>query len=56
VGRHEPDGRPRQRPGPNKGFDGKGNREAYYLAAESTINETRHACSQGTAPAGARCG
>jgi hypothetical protein len=29
-------------PGPNKGYDGKGNREAYYIAAESAINEQRH--------------
>ena len=41
-------------PGPNAGFDGKGNREAYYLAAESTINEARHSVLEGTAPAGAQ--
>jgi hypothetical protein len=41
-------------PGPNKGFDGQGNREAYYLAAESTINEARHSVLEGTAPAGTR--
>ena len=41
-------------PGPNAGFDGKGNREAYYLAAESTINEARHSILEGTAPAGTR--
>ena len=29
-------------PGPNKGYDGKGNREAYYIAAESAINTQRH--------------
>ena len=38
---------------PNAGFDGKGNREAYYLAAESTLNEQRHSVLEGTAPAGA---
>lgn len=36
------------------GYDGKGNREAYYLAAESTIDEARHSVLEGTAPAGAR--
>ena len=41
-------------PGPNAGFDGQGNREAYYLAAESTINEARHSVLEGTAPAGTR--
>ena len=41
-------------PGPNAGFDGKGNREAYYLAAESAINEARHSVLEGTAPAGTR--
>ncbi|HWT91535.1 MAG TPA: M14 family zinc carboxypeptidase [Solirubrobacteraceae bacterium] len=40
-------------PGPDKGYDGKGNREAYYLAAESAIDETRHSILQGEAPAGA---
>ena len=38
---------------PNAGFDGKGNREAYYLAAESALNEQRHSVLEGTAPAGA---
>ncbi len=38
---------------PNAGFDGKGNREAYYLAAESAIDEQRHSVLEGTAPAGA---
>lgn len=41
-------------PGPNAGFDGQGNREAYYIAAESTINEQRHSVLEGTGPAGAR--
>jgi hypothetical protein len=41
-------------PGPNKGFDGQGNREAYYIAAESTINEARHSVIEGSAPAGAK--
>ena len=41
-------------PGPTAGFDGKGNREAYYLAAESTIDEARHSVLEGTAPAGTR--
>ncbi len=41
-------------PGPNAGFNGQGNREAYYLAAESTINEARHSVLEGTAPAGTR--
>ena len=31
---------------------GHGNREAYYLAAESTLDETRHSIIAGTAPAG----
>ena len=35
-------------PGPNAGFDGKGNREAYYLAAESTIDEARHSVLEGS--------
>ena len=38
---------------PNAGFDGKGNREAYYIAAESTLNEQRHSVLEGSAPAGA---
>src|SRR4051794_29377217 len=41
-------------PGPNKGYDGKGNREAFYLAAESTLDPTRHGILDGTAPAGMR--
>ncbi len=40
-------------PGANAGFDGKGNREAYYIAAESTLNEQRHSVLEGSAPAGA---
>ena len=36
------------------GYDGKGNREAFYLAAESTIDEARHSVLEGTAPVGAR--
>ncbi|MDA0168233.1 M14 family zinc carboxypeptidase [Solirubrobacter taibaiensis] len=36
------------------GYDGKGNREAFYLAAESTIDEARHSVLKGSAPAGAR--
>ena len=31
---------------------GHGNREAYYLAAESTLDEARHSVIEGTAPAG----
>jgi zinc carboxypeptidase len=42
-----------QDPGPNAGYDGKGNREAYYLAAESAINSERHSIIKGKAPAGA---
>ena len=38
---------------PERDFDGKGNREAYYLAAESALNEQRHSVLEGTAPAGA---
>ena len=34
-------------PGPNKGYDGKGNREAYYIAAESALNEQRHSVLEG---------
>ena len=34
-------------------FDGKGNREAYFVAAESTLNEARHSVIEGEAPAGA---
>ena len=40
-------------PGPDAGFDGQGNREAYYIAAESTLNEQRHSVLAGSAPAGA---
>jgi hypothetical protein len=39
-------------PGANHGYDGKGNREAYYIAAESTIDEARHSIIEGSAPAG----
>ena len=39
-------------PGPNKGYDGKGNREAYYIAAESAINEKRHSVLTGTVTPG----
>ena len=39
-------------PGPNKGYDGKGNREAYYIAAESTLNEQRHSVLEGSVPPG----
>ena len=39
--------------GTQPGFDGKGNREAYYIAAESTLNEERHSVIEGEAPAGA---
>jgi murein tripeptide amidase MpaA len=35
-----------------KNFDGKGNREAYYIAAESTINEERHSILRGRAEPG----
>ena len=41
-------------PGPNKGFDGKGNREAYYIAAESALNEQRHSVLEGSVPPGTR--
>jgi hypothetical protein len=40
-------------PGPNAGFDGQGNREAYYIAAESTLNEQRHSVLEGSGPPGA---
>ena len=61
VGRVERSVQPRQRPGPSEtapfgmqpGFDGGGNREAYYIAAESTLNEARHSIIEGEAPAGA---
>ncbi len=39
--------------GMEAGYDGKGNREAYYIAAESTLNEARHSVVEGNAPAGA---
>jgi hypothetical protein len=39
--------------GMQSGFDGKGNREAYFIAAESTLNEARHSIIEGAAPAGA---
>ena len=39
-------------PGPNKGYDGKGNREAYYIAAESAINEQRHSVLEASVPPG----
>jgi hypothetical protein len=38
---------------PDPGFDGQGNREAYYIAAESTLNEQRHSVLEGNGPAGA---
>ena len=53
VGRHERAGRPRRRPG-SGGYDGKGNREAYYIAAESTLDKPRHRVLEGTAAAGTR--
>src|SRR3712207_4950460 len=34
-------------------YDGKGNREAYYIAAESAMNEARHSVVEGDAPPGA---
>ena len=36
-----------------RAIDGKGKREAYYIAAESAINEERHSVIEGAAPAGA---
>ena len=39
-------------PGPNKGYDGKGNREAYYIAAESAINAQRHSVLEASVPPG----
>ena len=39
-------------PGPNKGYDGKGNREAYYIAAESALNEQRHSILEASVPPG----
>ncbi len=38
---------------PDAGFDGQGNREAYYIAAESTLNEQRHSVLEGSGPPGA---
>ena len=35
-----------------KGYDGKGNREAYFIAAESAINEQRHSVLEGQAEPG----
>jgi hypothetical protein len=35
------------------GYDGGGTREAYYLAAESAMDTTRHSRIEGSAPAGA---
>ena len=35
-----------------KGFDGQGNREAYYIAAESALNEQRHSIIETEAPPG----
>ena len=44
-------GRSAQAPfGTVKDYDGGGNREAYMLAAESAMNETRHSVLSGTAP------
>ncbi len=34
-------------------YDGKGNREAYLIAAESAMDPARHSVLEGTAPAGA---
>ena len=46
-------GRSAQAPfGTVKDYDGKGNREAYTLAAESAIDATRHSVLSGTAPPG----
>ncbi len=39
-------------PGPDQGYDGKGNREAYYIAAESTLDEQRHSVLEGSVPPG----
>ena len=39
-------------PGPDKGYDGKGNREAYYIAAEAALNEQRHSILEGQLPPG----
>jgi hypothetical protein len=37
---------------PDAGYDGKGNREAYYIAAESTIDTARHSVLTGDVPSG----
>ena len=39
-------------PGPNKGYDGKGNKEAYYIAAESALDEQRHSILEASVPPG----
>jgi Zinc carboxypeptidase len=39
--------------GMEAGYDGRGNREAYYIAAESAINERRHSVIEGLAVPGA---
>ena len=39
-------------PGPNKGYDGKGNREAYYIAAETALDEQRHSILEASVPPG----
>jgi hypothetical protein len=42
-------------PGPDKGYDGKGNREAYYIAAESALDAQRHSVLEaGPLPPGTR--
>ena len=38
--------------GMEKGYQGKGNREAYYIAAESALNERRHSVIEGDVPSG----
>ena len=35
-----------------RGFEGKGNREAYYIAMESAADEAMHSVVEGSAPAG----
>lgn len=37
---------------PAGAYDGKGNREAYYIAAESTLNEARHSVLTADVPSG----
>jgi hypothetical protein len=49
---HEDDPGPNGRFGMQAGYDGKGNREAYYIAAESAINEQRHSVIEGDVPSG----